>query len=358
MKQKDDCLSSGKIAGKFKTILYDFDSNKITFSDLKQKLSIILNKFCNTLPKQCGKCADCLNFTYYTNLLSKIVEDNGKKKGLSENLHSWEKNCNADNILNSTTIERTKIPLFNPFSRDKSLIIYCDFNVFDIVERGKQIPKIESEKEIFHFYSPIHLEETYRMKHNDKMKKRIETIKEITKNNLILNVNDKLGFYIEDPIESFRIAKSNTKVNYFLEERRILQKKDQKIFWDNISGGNFGIKTGNSKNIFNEITESQLNSLLLNSGYLKTFSDFKLNSASFSELGNIIHSLYNVLDNLGYKKDQDEKKIRSSLYDVEHLKYASCSDIFVTLDKKLMKRAEQIYSFLKIKTKIYKTNKL
>lgn len=53
-----------------------------------------------------------------------------------------------------------------------------------------------------------------------------------------------------------------------------------------------------------------------------------------------------VLDICGVKKDNSERKIRSSRLDIEHLLYASNAQIFVTDDGKLRCRAKNIFSVL------------
>jgi DNA-directed RNA polymerase subunit N (RpoN/RPB10) len=346
------CLKSKKVSIQLEELLSSYNEDKITFSDLKQSIEQIIEELNGIIPIKCYDCGDCLDFAYYEKLLQSIIENNGEKKDLAEKLQFWKKTKNTDKIIDKITIGRTQIPPKTSINTNIESTVYLDFNLFDRIDRGIPLPEIETSKELIYCYSPIHLEETHRMKDDDKIKIRIETIRDITKNNFILSVDDKLGFYCEDPMQSYKIALSNIELNKHLEENRIIKQNDKNIYWEKISGGKFNIKTGNSGEIFSEITELELNKLLFFSGYQKPISEFKIENCTFSEIQNVIHSLYNVLDNLGYKTDKNKKTIKSSLYDIDHLVYASCSDFFITYDKKLKLRAKQVYNFLKIKTKI------
>ncbi|WP_299162817.1 hypothetical protein [uncultured Tenacibaculum sp.] len=348
----NDCLKSKKMAIQSEELLSSYNEDKITYSDLRKSIEQIVEELNGIIPVKCYDCGNCLDFAYYEDLLQNIIENNGDKKDLAEKLQFWKKAKNTDEIIDNITIGRAQIPPKSSINTNTESTVYLDFNLFDRIDRGIPIPEIETSKDLIYCYSPIHLEETHRMKDDEKIQIRIETIRSFTKNNFILNVDDKLDFYCEDPKESYKIALTNTSVNKYLEENRIIKQKDKNIYWEKISGGKFNIKTGNSKEIFSEITELELNKLLLFSGYQKTISEFKIENCTFSEIQNVIHSLYNVLDNLGYKTDKNERTIKSSLYDIDHLVYASCSDFFITDDKKMKLRAKQIYDFLKIKTKI------
>ncbi|WP_274501698.1 hypothetical protein [Xanthomonas campestris] len=66
-----------------------------------------------------------------------------------------------------------------------------------------------------------------------------------------------------------------------------------------------------------------------------------------------IEGICELLDLVNYRTEQlsAPQKIRSSLQDVEHLKYAWKADYFVTEDNRLRDRGEFIYSALKLNTK-------
>lgn len=257
----NDYIKSEKIAIRLEKLLSGYNEDKITFSDLITSVDQIHEELNKVTPIRCNNCGNCLDFAYYEKLLQNIVENNGDKKDLAEKLQFWEKAKNTDEIIDNITIGRTQIPPKSSINTDTKSTVYSDFNLFDRIDRGMELPKIATSKELIYCYSPIHLEETHRMKDDEKIQVRIETIRSLTKNNFILNVNDKLGFYNEDPIESYKIASSNTEINKHLEKGRIIKQNDKDVFWGEISGGKFNIKMGNSKEIFNEVTKDQLNKL-------------------------------------------------------------------------------------------------
>jgi len=63
-----------------------------------------------------------------------------------------------------------------------------------------------------------------------------------------------------------------------------------------------------------------------------------------------IQKLCDFLDFINYQTDKEEKKIKSSYQDTEHLKHAWKCKYFITDDDKLIKRGKFIYSLLDIKT--------
>jgi len=65
---------------------------------------------------------------------------------------------------------------------------------------------------------------------------------------------------------------------------------------------------------------------------------------------NKIDKLCELLDFINYQTDKEEKKIKSSYQDTEHLKHAWKCKYFITDDDKLIKRGKFIYSLLDIKT--------
>lgn len=69
-----------------------------------------------------------------------------------------------------------------------------------------------------------------------------------------------------------------------------------------------------------------------------------------------IQKLCDFLDFINYQTDKEEKKIKSSYQDTEHLKHAWKCKYFITDDKKLIKRGEFIYSILGIETQFLTSN--
>jgi len=69
-----------------------------------------------------------------------------------------------------------------------------------------------------------------------------------------------------------------------------------------------------------------------------------------------IDNLCKFLDFINYQTDKEEKKIKSSYQDTEHLKHAWKCKYFITDDQKLINRGKYIYSLLKIDTIFLNSN--
>lgn len=80
----------------------------------------------------------------------------------------------------------------------------------------------------------------------------------------------------------------------------------------------------------------------LQSGFIKIDNDF--------DCIDKIDKLCDFLDFINYQTDKEEKKIKSSYQDTEHLKHAWKCKYFITDDDKLIKRGKFVYSLLGIKT--------
>ena len=70
--------------------------------------------------------------------------------------------------------------------------------------------------------------------------------------------------------------------------------------------------------------------------------------------GRAIYScLFNLLDMVSYRKDKDNV---SRLYDASHAFYAHRCDVLVSNDTKMRLKAEAVYHFLKVETKVLCTD--
>jgi hypothetical protein len=85
-----------------------------------------------------------------------------------------------------------------------------------------------------------------------------------------------------------------------------------------------------------------------------------LKISSYTDFDKIdkIQKLCDFLDFINYQTDKEEKKIKSSYQDTEHLKHAWKCKYFITDDDKLIKRGEFIYSILGIETQFLTSDNL
>ena len=82
------------------------------------------------------------------------------------------------------------------------------------------------------------------------------------------------------------------------------------------------------------------------------FDDLK---GRFSVFEAYVNMAANLLEKIGYYREKAEES-RARLHDVSHIIYAAYCDTLVTGDKKLIKKAQAIYSLLGINTQVL-TNK-
>lgn len=88
-------------------------------------------------------------------------------------------------------------------------------------------------------------------------------------------------------------------------------------------------------------------------------SGFEIREGCYSDLKEkykllefTIEHLHDLLSRCGYNRDKEEKKLISGIHDVQHSIYATYCDYFVSEDRAFSKRANAIYNFLGIKTKV------
>lgn len=78
------------------------------------------------------------------------------------------------------------------------------------------------------------------------------------------------------------------------------------------------------------------------------FSDIENRFSVFEAYVNLAA---NLLEKIGYYREKEDRS-RSRLHDVSHIIYGAYSDIFVSADKKMIKKAKAIYSMLDVPTKV------
>lgn len=66
----------------------------------------------------------------------------------------------------------------------------------------------------------------------------------------------------------------------------------------------------------------------------------------------VVNALFNVLESIGYRAENQTKRIRSRMHDVSHAIYATKSDVFVIEDGKFREKCKAVYSILGVETKI------
>lgn len=268
--------------------------------------------------------------------------------------------------------------------------VYFDFNVFVYLANGKINISDDILKKSDIFISVAHVEEYYKAYKNDEGMKNVEFLKNLKKTmitkkkqGIILNPTSKgnSNKIIDNKPQAFEdcykiVERYDTRqcienIGEFLNEKE--KKNIDKLRKNNPNLTH--ISNFNKKEIWNiaEVIEEiqkfpeyvvKYNKLLeeFNQRYrierkvLSNFSlekdCFKKENIDFDTLECIIEFMSNLLSRCGFYRDKNPKKTASGIHDVSHLIYATYCEYLVSFDCRFRKRAEAIYYFLGIDTRV------
>lgn len=279
---------------------------------------------------------------------------------LKQALQFWKLSRAHDKIFSAASktppSEFKTVEIIRP--NENICTIYLDFNIYQKYEENidfqRLLSKCVQDTSLWFVYGSVHLDEVCRMNSESFESKRIESLQHITNNKEVLYYDDEILFCYEDIIEALKRAKKNMELNEGAENLKLVHSGDKQAFHIQY------LKDSHKKQINNlhivDLNEGELNEILkgviacpYSIDELRN-SDYKLNDRNFICTG--IRSLYEMLDTLGFYSDKKERTIRSSVYDIEHLCYASKCKYFVTADKYLMQRAKEIYLIMGICTEV------
>lgn len=201
-------------------------------------------------------------------------------------------------------------------------------------------------------YSPSHLEEINKTSSNDDVKRLLGKLTELT-GNLIVLPDENGHFYAkEEPDYGLKRVNSYPGSTDAVENLKLMSAKERSLFLSKYDTELHKKVIGNNDNIFDSLSDEDFRELLF-----YTHSSFTSKSSikkydGRDKLLHAVYTLFGMLDLLSYRVDSQERTIKSSAHDIEHIIYASEADYFVTKDKKLYQRTKQIYKFLDIKTTV------
>lgn len=236
-------------------------------------------------------------------------------------------------------------------------IVYFDNNTYIYLKSSIPINKIN--KEYQYVYSPAHLEELANsireedFKYNCKIQRDLSYLSKLTDNvEFLPDLNNGIKIFCESPEEPLkRVIKdfdgtvlSEQIEKDFLEKRNAFRDEyDLKVRGSNISGF---LSSVAAKKILNQFVwypeyENESNKKMFWKKYKNSYIFL------FKDLPALVN-LLDILDN----NPESSKKYRSHLHDTTHLIYATKSDLFVTSDKRLEDKANEIFRFLEIPVKV------
>gem|GEM_PF-5744782 len=306
--------------------------------------------------------AENIDFYKFSELINKIISNVEEPNKIRKGFHEYCKLIIIDSILDNYCIihgikDKRNLFSMKPLEIDLSRkpLIYLDYNVFiqcenDIDTRSKII----AMKECNQFcYSPAHIEEVRKRGNIKNHSSIIKIIEDISNSIGVFRIGDKLDLVSENPSYTYRrIVYCGNDINKNLEEYRVLLNKDKDIYTPEYKLEGF-TRYINSKNILEDKEIRELFDMNLKRyGYslerFETHGDLSKITESYNVLNSCIYAMMNSMMNLSYKADKKEKTIKSGIYDIEHLIYASKCNKLVSSDKKLVERAKIVFKLLKL----------
>lgn len=300
--------------------------------------------------------------------------------------YSYEQTQHSDTICSYGNLERDQITAYIPYQKDTTQnTFYLDQNIIskcsDDLSLKKQIVDFRRKTNCELIYSPYVIEDGIKMS-RVRLAEYLDTVSKITNSSMLANINSKITFVKED------IEKTYTRVLLWREATRAAEDlKISKLHFNRLGYPHYAKNSRLSRRANKDINEF-LESLrpYLDSEFQDIdFDDYESDHAlcrrlyaatieksfSLDELVNRsirfendseciehIEGLCDFLDLINYQTESlsETNKIRSSLQDVAHLKFAWKTDFFVTGDNRLRKRGELIYSALGLTTKFISLN--
>lgn len=230
--------------------------------------------------------------------------------------------------------------------------VYLDNNVFvDIEEGAYQLVAFMSIPNAEYYYSDVHMSEL--LNGLDKEipgleGRRLTTIETICRKRFLAQDDDgRVCLAVCEPKQALENAMQfgfmrgyiNGFARSFSPNRQGILEE---LSWDAREVGGY-----DPSEVFGKIEEK-----FLASQYHWSIQDYLRLSEAYT--GRTVYScLFNLLDMVGYRKDKDNV---SRLYDASHAFYAQRCDVFVSNDTRMRLKAEAVYHFLEVKTKVLSTN--
>ncbi|MCE3204109.1 hypothetical protein [Paenibacillus sonchi] len=173
----------------------------------------------------------------------------------------------------------------------------------------------------------------------------ISAIKTLTSNLFVSNFDSALSLAYEDPQYGLKRVEKSREFSEEYENHKLILSADRDIFHPEYKDQKHS----------RELTPEKVMEHSMFKAACSLIGEQKWENCSgrvenYNSLNGAINSLFKVLNNLSFKRDKGDRKIRSSTYDIEHIIYAVISDYFVSDDGNLRERTALIYKALDIKT--------
>lgn len=310
-----------------------------------------------SFPELCMECDECHDFLFYQEQCLSLYIGTSTADQVKQAIHAWGISTQTDKAMNSVRGKKLEFCRSNFSSKDKP-VIYFDQNILSRAIDGKDIDIFNiltnlAGMDKYQFaYSPSHTEEIFKIKDPEDRNVFIEKIRHLTKNVSIQPTEENIELIEEDPSYPLARVEATDGSTQAVEEMKFLHTQKRRLYFPQFDTDTHKRSIANNKDIFNSLPDKDFSIIM---SYCVTSrrkkDDFK-NLSRHLDILNAVYSLHNALDLLGYKLEKSDRTIKSSAHDIEHLIYATQANFFITLDRTLAERAQQIYNFMEVKTEI------
>ena len=286
---------------------------------------------------------DLMNFLY---LMERIIKNGFNKQRAKIEYIQTQMGVLRAEMLDVMSQQKKIFQVRGAYEGNKK-ICYLDQNIFTPYINGNDIP-IEIPNDYLVVYSPAHIEEVSKSP-KEFHEKELNNISQKLNDLEILFRDDVAAVVYESPQIVYKRVNDGTKSRELAEDYKILQDQfEECILGEYRTDKRRQEYNSKSPDTFLVDHEDLVNEVLCKMHRTYRLQDImEVNGSSdYRIINQYIHDLYMVLDICGVKKDNKERKIRSSRLDIEHLLYASNAQMFVTDDTKLRCRAINIFSVL------------
>lgn len=371
------------------------DEQELNRINLKFQFYNFIYIICEELINSCRRCDTFVSCVTILKEMNRYLDKHNIIE-LNQFVLAWKSSVNLDKLLaQHEKLKNLKRPPLSEVDLTGYTTYYLDFNIYDMYKKKPklkdQLDKLSDQDNVRIVYSLTHMEEIPRMENEEYENKRLESIKKLTKGYAEFgDKNSMISFYRCDVDSFYDYAKhyENMNDNAEMEECFFAELGIQELLeqYQNKYSSNLGnislheilcnarkMKSGNEKYEPSLPTIEDMNYILGKVGVdgrtIEQYEDlFIKKDLTLHELRVAIISLSRLMhiiglhgDKINNKDDKDAaypvygkksyRTIRSSYYDIDHLTLASKCKYFVTCDKNLCKKAEDIYGLLGIKTK-------
>jgi len=246
-------------------------------------------------------------------------------------------------------------------------VLYLDHNIISYLRKKEDVELNYRMKSAYESgwvvaFSPAHLEEIAVSekqydRSSDEVNEEISFLSTIAGRNSLSQLAEKsCEFYDESPDICYQRVVDKYDVNDVAEK---INKGVIHDAHDNPWGCPKELNNLNPEDVLNNfIYKEEVIKMLMHHGMVSRDEVDEAFRWSFSDLKDkfYVFSAYvevaaRIVEKKGYFRERREN-YRSNLHDVSHIIYAAYCTVFVSSDKKLLKKARAIYSMLNIPTKV------